>query len=73
MFLSAQFEVEPEMITTLATRITLALPLLARRPAAIVNCNLMAPDAPQHYLVSQRVAAVRRHQRRGIDAHGRRT
>jgi hypothetical protein len=61
------------MITTLATRIALALALLARRAADIMNCNSMAPRAPRAYLVPQRVAGNRRHQGRAFDARGYRT
>lgn len=59
------------MITTLATRIVLAVALLARRTVRSMNFNLMALHAPQHYLVPQRVADVSRHQHRGFDARGR--
>jgi hypothetical protein len=61
------------MITTLATRIARALALLVRRAADIMNCNSMAPEAPQAYLVPQRVAGNRRHQGRAFDARGHRT
>ncbi|MET4039946.1 hypothetical protein ABIC03_001631 [Bradyrhizobium sp. RT6a] len=61
------------MITTLATRIARALALLARRAARIMNCNSMAPDAPQAYLVPQRVAGNRRRQGCARDARGYRT
>ena len=56
------------MITTLATRIALALALLVGRAARIMNCNSMAPHASQAYLVPQRVAGIRRHQGRAFDA-----
>jgi hypothetical protein len=61
------------MITTLATRVALALVLLLRRAADIMNCNSMAPHAPQAYLLPQRVAGNRRHQGRAFDEHGHRT
>jgi len=43
---------------------------LVRRAADIMNRNLMAPHAPQHYLVAQRVAGIRRRQRRAFDVRG---
>jgi hypothetical protein len=58
------------MITTLARRIAVTFAMLAGRAADIMNCNLMAPHAPQHYPVVQRVASIRRHQRRAFDARG---
>jgi hypothetical protein len=61
------------MITTLATRIVLALVLLVRRAVGNMNWNSMAAPAPKAYLVPQRVAGIRRRQGRGFDARGRRT
>jgi hypothetical protein len=61
------------MITTLATRIVLALVLLVRRAVRNMNWNSMAAPAPKAYLVPQRVAGIRRRQGRGFDARGRRT
>jgi hypothetical protein len=61
------------MITTLATRIVLALALLVRRAVRNMNWNSMAAPAPKAYLVPQRVAGIRRRQGRGFDARGRRT
>jgi hypothetical protein len=58
------------MITTLATRIARALALLARRAAGIMNCNSMAPHAPQAYPVPQRVAGIRRRRCRAFDERG---
>ncbi|CCE09699.1 hypothetical protein BRAS3843_330067 [Bradyrhizobium sp. STM 3843] len=60
------------MIATLAGQIALMLALLARRATDIMNCNLMAPRPPRHYLVMQRVAGSRRHQRRTFETGGRR-
>ncbi|MBR0782230.1 hypothetical protein [Bradyrhizobium iriomotense] len=59
------------MITVLATRIILALALLVRRAADIMNCNLMVPLRPRHYLVKQRVAGIGRHRRRAFETGGR--
>lgn len=71
MFDPAQLAVELEkMITTLARRIAVTFAMLARRAAEIVNRNLVATHAPQHYLVAQRVAGMRRHQRRAFDTCG---
>lgn len=61
------------MIATLVRRIALALALLVRRAAHIMNVNLVVHAAPQRYLVPQRVAGARRHQQRGFDARGRST
>jgi len=61
------------MITTLATRIVLALTLLAKRAVGNMNWNSMAAPAPQAYVTRQRVAGIRRRQGRGFGAHGRRT
>jgi hypothetical protein len=58
------------MITTLARRIAVSFAMLAGRAADIMNCNLMAPHAPQHYLVAQRVAGIRRRQCRAFDTRG---
>ncbi|MCW1995410.1 hypothetical protein ABIE85_006140 [Bradyrhizobium diazoefficiens] len=58
------------MITTLATRIALALALLARRAVRTMNCNSLVPHATRAYPVPQRVAGVRRHQGRAFDAGG---
>jgi hypothetical protein len=58
------------MIITIVTRIIRALVLLATRTADNMNRNLMAPRAPQHYLVLQRAARIRRHQRRASDVRG---
>jgi len=61
------------MITTLATRIVLALALLVRRAVRNMNWNSMAAPAPQTYLVPQRVAGIGRRQARGFGVRGRRT
>ena len=61
------------MITTLTTRVAFALALLARGAAHIMNCNSMAPHAPQAYLLPQRVAGIRRHQGSALDERGHRT
>jgi len=58
------------MITTLARRIAVTFAMLARRAADIMNRNSVALHAPQHYLVAQRVASIRRHQRRAFDPRG---
>jgi hypothetical protein len=58
------------MITTLARRIAVTFAMLARRAADIMNCNLMAPHAPQHYLVAQRAAGMKRRQCRAFDTRG---
>ena len=55
------------MITTLATRVALALALLVRRAVRTMNCNSMVPHAPRAYPVPQRVAGIRRHQGRAFD------
>jgi hypothetical protein len=59
-----------KMITTLVRRIAVTFAMLARRAADIMNCNLMALHAPQHYLVTQRVAGMRWRQRRVFNAGG---
>jgi hypothetical protein len=58
------------MITILARRIAVTFAMLARRAADIMNCNLMAPHAPQHYLVAQRAAGMKRRQCRAFDTRG---
>ena len=58
------------MIITFVTRIIRALVLLATRTADNMNRNLMAPRAPQHYLVLQRAAGIGRNQRRAYDVRG---
>jgi len=58
------------MITTLARRFAVTFAMLARRAAEIMNRNSMAPHAPEYYLVTQRVASIRRHQRRAFDPCG---
>ncbi|QOZ68091.1 hypothetical protein [Bradyrhizobium arachidis] len=58
------------MIITFVTRIIHALVLLATRAADNMNRNLMAPRAPQHYLMLQGAARIRRHQRRASDERG---
>jgi hypothetical protein len=61
------------MITTLATRVALALALPLRRGAEIMNYNSMAPHPPRAYLVPQRVAGNRRRQGRAFGERGHRT
>jgi hypothetical protein len=58
------------MITTMATTVALALALLLRRASHIMNCNSMAPHAPQAYPVPQRVAGIRRRRCRAFDERG---
>lgn len=58
------------MIITIVTRMIRALVLLATRSADNMNRNLMAPRTPQHYLVVQRAARIRRYQRRASDVRG---
>ncbi|MGY8707406.1 hypothetical protein RAD16_16825 [Bradyrhizobium sp. 18BD] len=71
MFDAAQFESGArKMIITFVTRIVGALVPLAARAVGNMNRNLMAPRAPQAYLVRQRAAGITRHQRRASDVRG---
>ena len=71
MFDPAQFESGArKMIITSVTRIIRALVLSAARMADKMNRNLMAPHAQQAYLMRQRSAGIRRHQRRASDVRG---
>jgi len=58
------------MVAAWAERISVTFATLVWRAAEIMNRNLIAPLAPQRYPVAQRVASVRRLQRRALDTRG---
>jgi len=58
------------MITTSARPIASAVVLRVESEADIMNSNLMAPRWLRHYLLTQRVAGIKRHQCRASATGG---